>query len=108
LSPDIAVSLVEADAVGGAVVDAVAALEPAVDDVGDDAVAGDTFDGLVRRRGVHWPVMAAWQEGLGDCCVIQNQTAVLKETAGSTATRSGSSSRSAPMACPAGRSCSCS
>jgi hypothetical protein len=51
LSPDIAVSLVEADAVGGAVVDAVAALEPAVDDVGDDAVAGDTFDGLVRRRG---------------------------------------------------------
>ncbi|KAG5530096.1 hypothetical protein RHGRI_030457 [Rhododendron griersonianum] len=52
--------------------------------------------------GVHRPVMTSWQEGFGDCGVIQNQRAVLKEMVGSVATKSGLASRLLPMTLPAG------
>lgn len=53
-------------------------------------------------EGVHRPVMTSWLDGLGDCGVIQNQRAVLKEMVASVATKSGLFSKSDPMACPAG------
>ena len=51
-------------------------------------------------EGDHLPVMTLWHEGFGDCGVIQNQIAVLKEITGSVATRSGLFNRSTPMALP--------
>ncbi|KAG5530090.1 hypothetical protein RHGRI_030450 [Rhododendron griersonianum] len=41
-------------------------------------------------------------EGFGDCGVIQNQGATLKERVASAASKSGLASRSLPMAIPAG------
>ncbi|KAI8032841.1 NAC domain-containing protein 22 [Camellia lanceoleosa] len=52
--------------------------------------------------GVHLPVMTSWHEGFGDCGVIQNHNAVLKDMVGSVATKSGLPNRSDPMAFPAG------
>ncbi|KAG5530085.1 hypothetical protein RHGRI_030446 [Rhododendron griersonianum] len=53
-------------------------------------------------NGVHWPVMTSRQEGFGDCGVIKNQMAALKEMVASAATKSGLANRSLPMAIPAG------
>lgn len=55
---------------------------------------------LSAPDGFHLPVMTSWQDGFGDCGVIQNQIAVLNEMTASVATRSGLFSRSTPMAFP--------
>ena len=51
-------------------------------------------------EGVHRPVMTSWHDGFGDCGVIQNQRALLKEITGSVATRSGLFNKSSPIALP--------
>ena len=52
--------------------------------------------------GVQRPVMTSWEEGIGDCGVIQNHNAVLNEMVASVATSFGLFRRSLPMASPAG------
>ncbi|KAI8536876.1 hypothetical protein RHMOL_Rhmol10G0290400 [Rhododendron molle] len=42
---------------------------------------------------VHCQVMKSWQEGFGDCGVIQNPKVALKEMVASAATKSGFASR---------------
>uniref|UniRef100_A0A0A9A0C7 CHI8 n=1 Tax=Arundo donax TaxID=35708 RepID=A0A0A9A0C7_ARUDO len=56
---------------------------------------------LSAAVGVQLPRMTSWHDGLGDCAVIQNQMAVLKEITGSVDTRSGLLTRSTCSASPA-------